>query len=72
MTRFFLDFEMKRRQIQSLESRLRYISIEIKNKLEQIKNIENNLEVAESELNNIQVSFREFLSRVSILASNQR
>lgn len=51
-----LDFEVKRRQIQSLESRLRYTSLEIKNKLEQIQLMENSLEVAESELNNIQVS----------------
>lgn len=47
---------MKRRGIQSLENRVRYTITEIRNKLEQISSMENELEVLQSELHNIQVS----------------
>lgn len=47
---------MKRRSVQSIESRLRYIGVEMRNKLELIQKLENELDFLKSEMNNIQVS----------------
>ncbi|KAI6232842.1 Structural maintenance of chromosomes protein [Aphelenchoides fujianensis] len=49
-----LDLEMKRRQIQSLESRVRYTQLEIKSHGEQLRQLEFKLEELRAELDNIQ------------------
>ncbi|KAI6215832.1 hypothetical protein M3Y94_00430900 [Aphelenchoides besseyi] len=50
-----LDVEMKRRQIQSLESRTRYTTLEIKNRTQQLQSLEIKLEQYQSEIEIIQI-----------------